>query len=119
MTDWGVEPDITPDDIRVLDIEGNPAQWFWVFHTNGSFNGDEGILHFTNGRAAYAPEYIYDRNKAAWFQDDGAGGVELNPEGRVPPLWILPWCWVTNGFRLTEMNGGPDEYDELVPDESP
>lgn len=115
MTDWGPEPDLTLDEIKALSIESALTEWYWVFHSNPAFTGDVGILRFTNGLAAYAPEYIHTRNKAAWFRDDGIGGIELNPEGRVPPLWILIWCWVYNGFSVTEMNGGSAEYDELIP----
>lgn len=119
MTDWGPEPPYTQDELRGMDfIIGD---WYWVLHPNPAFNGPMGILHFTTGRAAFAPDYIYTRGKAPWFQENEEEDVVqvdmLDKEGN-NLLWMLAWCWAENGFTITPMNGGQAEYDELIPTES-
>lgn len=121
MTDWGAEPPLTEEEIRTLGDVGL-EDWYWILHPNASFNGDVGILHFTTGKAAFAPQYIHSRNRADWFEDDGLGGLVqsgmITPEG-FSVLWILMLSWHLNGFTIAPMNGGSAEYDEVIPDESP
>jgi hypothetical protein len=84
--------------------------WYWIAHTDPAFTGQIGAFDFHEGFAAYAPEKMFDdaHPLVPWFEDDGVDSVN---QIAGPPLWVIPYCWMLNGFEVAEIDGGQAAYE--------
>jgi hypothetical protein len=88
--------------------------WYWIAHTDPAFTGMVGAFEFFEGFAAYAPEKVFaDAHSltSGWFEDDLAGSVN---QIAGPPAWVIPYCWMQNGFEVAEIDGGQTAYEDWL-----